>query len=135
MSNLTISIDITKTTDENGAEVEEYTPTIIYNDGKKETPLSDFETFAMKWSKSGRGKGLKAEVKLRSPVMSNGTLKLVNKTFAIPEELSSVIDLAKFITKSVPQETVAASKGKPAIKVEEADLNPVEVEDVAEAVV
>lgn len=137
--NLTISIDISEGKNSDGEMEKQYTPTIVYHDGKKETAIPDFESIALKWSKSGRGKGLKAEVKLRAPVLRKGRLEATNKVFAIPSQLDDVISLAKFITKSVPtEETIQAStksSKKPAIRVEDPDLNDAEVEDVAEAVV
>ena len=141
MANLTISIDITNTKDEDGNPTTEYTPTILYTDGKKETSIPDFESLGLKWAKSGRGKGLKAELKMRTAVMRKGRLEATNKVFEIPSQLEEVIVLADFISKNVPteeeqdQDSNKSASKKPAIKVEDPDLVDADVEDVAEAAV
>lgn len=148
MSKLVIEIEITNVKNEKGEVVKEYTPSVTYHDGKKETSLPEFDSINLKWANGGRGKGLSSEVKLRTPVLRKGRLEMANKTFEIPRQLEEVIQLAQF-TKNLPVDTEETkeevsketkTKGKvkgtkPAIKVEDPDLNESEVEDVAEAVV
>lgn len=121
MTNLTISIDIENIKDADGKPSTQYTPSIIYNDGKAETLLPKFESLQLKWASGGRGKGLKADIKVRAPIIRKGRLEAVNQSFSIPEDLEDVIDLAKFVNKMPKEDSSSledSTASKPTIKVD-----------------
>lgn len=116
-------------------ETDAPTPSITFTDDKGTvTSLPAFNSMQMKWSGSGRGKGLKFSIKASTPMAEDGTIKIKLRSFEIPADLESLIKLSDLLTKMAPntvKPTIPTDERDP----EEESTESVELENIQEAVV